>query len=274
MTGPIVGGWLTDFISYNQVALVSSIGSAIVTVILVVALPPIQPNTNKEVTSATDEKEHKNAKPANSSFLKDLLHFFNIPVIRALVLIKLFEGIGIAAFRTCFSLMAVNEFGLDPKQNGYIISFVGGFTIFVNSFFVAWCTKRYSEVVIVKTSILVLTGSFLFIAVFTSLPTLILAMFPITVAGTTIATICTSLVTKNTASSDAGTVLGIDMGVGTLSRVIAPLIGGYLLTAGTHSIGIFGVLCGGLPWFVSKALEQAKEGKLDGDEMVNGKQAQ
>lgn len=93
-----------------------------------------------------------------------------------------------------------------------------------------------------------------------------------TIAGVAMATVGTSLLTKTASISDAGTILGLDMGVGTLGRVIAPTLAGYMLLMDKMSAPAFGAILTGISWQFAiwcwqardkEAIEETKQKKVE-----------
>lgn len=69
-----------------------------------------------------------------------------------------------------------------------------------------------------------------------SLPVLLVCLMPMTASGVVAATLLTSGLTRIARDDDAGSVLGLDMSIGTASRIFAPTIGGWLLLAGYQTM--------------------------------------
>jgi predicted MFS family arabinose efflux permease len=108
----------------------------------------------------------------------------------------------------------------------------------VNFCVIGWLSKRFSERSIVRGGTLLVGLSLLASAWWSfNLPTLLAYLFPMTVAGAVCATMLTSALTQCARTSDAGSLLGLDMSVGSASRVLAPSVGGWLLTHGYQTVG-------------------------------------
>ena len=231
--GPTLGGFASTLITYQQMALVTAVASAGLTLALFILLPDI--TAPKKVTTA-----------APSSF-GAVFALLSVPLIRNIIIIKLFAGTAISTYRSSFVLLAKDTYHLTPEQNGYITSFAAVLGAFVQSVGVAFLSARATDYTIVTCCLVVLTASLAFIPAATSLPLLILTVVPISLTGATITTVLTGLLTKSAALSDAGLVLGLDMGVGTFTRVISPPLGGAALEYGSQiAIGLFTSVCAGI----------------------------
>jgi OCT family organic cation transporter-like MFS transporter 18 len=99
--GPMVGGTLSKYIAYNSIALIGSIGSAIVCAALFFLLPNIQPAQREAVQVVADA----GAKPAQKNWLA-AARLLEVPSVRTIILVKFFLGTALAVYRTSFSLVA------------------------------------------------------------------------------------------------------------------------------------------------------------------------
>ncbi len=78
-------------------------------------------------------------------------------------------------------------------------------------------------------------------------------LVPMTLSGAIVAIILTSTLTKTSSVTDAGSVLGLDMGVGTAARVLAPTIGGWLLAVSYETVGTVAACIALAAWGVSQS---------------------
>lgn len=284
MLGPIVGGGLSKMISYAQIAFIAAIGSILLNVVLLILLPSVHSQTtDQETTTAahsSQEQQEMNNTTSSSNANKEnklpvskyaeFTRLLHIPSIRSLLLLKFFLSLPLSTYRSSFSLIAQNEFSLDAQQLGFVLSFVGGATIIVNSFVIGELIKRFPENKIINGSILACIISFAALSIISSVPhhsdtetaaltlhpqtsfwMILLFMSPMTLGGATGATLLTSLLTRQASLSDAGSILGLDMAIGTASRVIAPTLGGYVMQMGSHYVSVLClILCVG-GWILS-----------------------
>lgn len=74
----------------------------------------------------------------------------------------------------------------------------------------------------------------------TSLSAFYIVLIPMMSAGTILYAISTALLTRSVRAEENGTIIGIDMGLTNLQRVVAPLLGTVLIsTFGHASVGLF-----------------------------------
>lgn len=90
----------------------------------------------------------------------------------------------------------------------------------------------------------VLAVSFVAMSTSTQLWQLLFALLPVAVSSVTIVTVNTSRLSKAVPGSSAGTVLALDMSIGSGLRTVSPLLGAWLLER--HGYGAVCVTCAGL----------------------------
>ena len=270
--GPLAGGTLSKYIGYQNVSLIGMVGSAGVAVLLSAMLPNIQP------TASTDESkdDHPTAKAgveskgASKAWYSASAALLSQPTIRSLILTKFFLGLGLSLWRSCFTIVARDTFGLDAQWNGFILSGVGGLTMLVNIVMLGFLTARFADRAIVTTCV-VISGSMLALSGFAaiSLPALLVYLLPMTMAGAVSATILTSTLTKKSSLADAGSVLGLDMGVGTAPRVVAPTLGTWLLSFNIQTVGGVAAGMAAVSWWAatSKGVWEEKQLEAEGTRM-------
>jgi predicted MFS family arabinose efflux permease len=148
------------------------------------------------------------------------------PLVLHLLLVRFLQGFSLAMFHSVLPLVFKNEYGLAVDQAAPILSYIG-VLIAVTQLNLGAITKRYTEVQIILTGSCIF-GSVLWVLLLeNSLPMVLIVLIPFVCSGTVLNTIVSATLTKVVAKTETGTVLGLDMGVGTFCRVITPAIGGY-----------------------------------------------
>ena len=61
--------------------------------------------------------------------VKKILELLKIPTVFFLITIKIITGIPFGIFQSMFSLVSMEYFKLEPQQNGFVMSYVGGLSI-------------------------------------------------------------------------------------------------------------------------------------------------
>ena len=115
--GPVVGGTLSKYIPYNQISLIGMVGSALVCLLMMVALPDIQPasavaaaasnsNSKDVASSGADGSKKPPAPAAGAAWWSTAGALLSIPSIRTVISVKFFLGTALALYRNSFSLVA------------------------------------------------------------------------------------------------------------------------------------------------------------------------
>jgi DHA1 family tetracycline resistance protein-like MFS transporter len=169
-----------------------------------------------------------------------------------LLITRFFFGLAFAIFQTIFALYALSRFHLTAVQTGYILTYVGVLSVVTQGFLVGRITRRVREDILIGVCVVVMALGLLGWALAPSVLFLLVIMAPTAVAGGLLNTILTSTLTKAVEPREVGGILGLSTSIESLTRVIAPILGGYLLVAfGAWAPGLFGaILLGGLSVYV------------------------
>ena len=264
--GPTLGGLMGNWLSYQQMALVSAVGSLVVLTILVAFLPPL---TASSAPSATSSTAAVKATGESTSLLSALSTLVRSSELRSLLLTKVLGMFAISLYRQAFTILAKDTYSLSSQQFGYLLSAVAVLSILANTAVIRVLSGRLEQRAIIRHGLLVLALSFLSLSLFTSsLAALLAFTVPITIVGSLLATQLTASLTSASSANQAGAVLGLDQSVGQASRVAAPVVAGWLLDATGKSGGQMGIglLCGavvGLAW-----LDRSVRGGSSGTELT------
>lgn len=73
--------------------------------------------------------EYSEKKDSGVFSVKKILHLLKIPTVFFLIVVKVITGIPFGIFQSMFSLVSMEFFKLEPQQNGFVMSYVGGLSI-------------------------------------------------------------------------------------------------------------------------------------------------
>ena len=73
--------------------------------------------------------ENSEKKDGGVFSVKKILHLLKIPTVFFLIVVKVITGIPFGIFQSMFSLVSMEFFKLEPQQNGFVMSYVGGLSI-------------------------------------------------------------------------------------------------------------------------------------------------
>lgn len=57
-------------------------------------------------------------------------------------------------------MIAIDQFGMNPEQNGMMLSYIGAISIFMQGIGIATLTKRYGDLMLMTLSTTTLTASY------------------------------------------------------------------------------------------------------------------
>ncbi|MBN1667916.1 MAG: MFS transporter [Anaerolineales bacterium] len=176
----------------------------------------------------------------------------NRPRVGPLLHIRFFFGLAFAMFQTVFPLFAQYRLELDARQTGFVLAYVGVLAALVQGVAIGALARRFAEHKLIFASTAIMAVALLAWAFTPNVPTLLVLLLPLAFAGGTLNTVINSALTKAVYSEEVGGTLGLSASVESLTRVIAPSLGGYLLgSLGTWAPGVLSAVVMG--WVVSFA---------------------
>jgi DHA1 family tetracycline resistance protein-like MFS transporter len=178
------------------------------------------------------------------------------PFTGSLLITRFFFGLAFALFQTIFAIYALERFNLTATQTGYVLTYVGVLSVITQGFLIGRITQRYREDLLIMVSIVVMAFGLLGWAFAPTVLFLLVIMAPTAVAGGLLNTVLTSTLTKAVTSDEVGGIIGFSTSIESLTRVIAPTLGGFLLvTFGTWAPGLFGaIVLAGVGVYVNKSI--------------------
>lgn len=238
--GPVIGGVLSGW-GYALPAFVAA-GLATLNWLAVFFFLP---------ESLTDEMRLAISKRPRAAFsARALWEALNRPRVGPLLHIRLFFGLASGMFQSIFALYAQQRLGLSSQVTGYVLGYVGLLVVIVQAGLIGRLTARFSERQLIFASTILLTFSFVAWALTPSLPVLLVVLIPMSLGTGIMNTVINSAITKAVPPEEVGGTLGLSASLESLSRVIAPTLGGVLLgRVGAWAPGILGALL--MAWLVS-----------------------
>lgn len=194
--------------------------------------------------SLTPEKRALMAGRPRAAFsLRSLWQALGRPRVGPLLHVRFFFGLAFAMFQTVFALFAQFRLSLDPRQTGFVLAYVGVLAALVQGVLVARLVRRYSEPQLILWSSIVMGLSLVGWALTPNVWVLLVILAPLAAAGGVLNTIINSALTQSVYPEEVGGTLGLSASVESLTRVIAPSLGGFLLgSLGAWTPGIAAAL--------------------------------
>ena len=231
--GPAIGGALSTW-GYAVPAFLAAGLAAINLVAIYLYLPE---SLSQEQRAALSNREQP------SFSIKTLWEALNRPVVGPLLHVRFIFGLAFATFQTVFPLFALYRLDLDARQTGFVLAYVGVLVALVQGVGIGKLTARFREVNLIFASAIIMTFSLLAWAFTPNVLILLIVLIPLSFAGGTLNTVLNSTLTKSVSTQEIGGTLGLSASLESLTRVIAPSMGGFLLgSLGTWAPGVLSVL--------------------------------
>ncbi len=181
------------------------------------------------------------------------------PVLPLLFLLFFLATVGFAQLETTFALYTEKRFGYGTREAGLLFAWIGVVLALVQGGLLRPLRKRLDEPSILLAGTVLLTCGLLLIAGAGSLAQLVLACTVLAVGNGLQSPALSGLVSRNAGAHEQGRVLGVNQSVGSLARIVGPLLGGVAFDLGGAApvLAVGGVELAFLPWstpFLSAAV--------------------
>ncbi|OGN94915.1 MAG: MFS transporter [Chloroflexi bacterium RBG_13_50_21] len=227
--GPAVGGALSNW-GYNLPAFVAAFVSFINILMIIFLLPESLSAERRSEVSGQDRPPFT---------LKALNEALKRPKVGPLLQVRFFFALAFAIFQTIFALYA-QTIGLSSQTTGILLAYVGVLSVVTQGGLIGFLTRRFRENSLMISGLWIMAGALLAWAFTTQLWYLVVLILPMAVAGGVSNTIIQSATTKSVTRKEVGGILGISASLEAVTRIIAPIAGGYLLQhLGVWAPGIF-----------------------------------
>ena len=231
--GPLFGGILVGFGMHVPAFVAAGIAATnllLITFVLPESLP----------------KERRNANPGriyrkfSFKLLREALtrdqagYFLHITFIYSLAF---------TMFESMFSPHAMTTLGLDARSRSFLLAYVGVLIALVQGGGIGFLVKRFPEKTLLRSANLVLIVAMLLWAFSRTNAMLIIALAPLSISAGIMSVMNRSLLSKSVTREEIGGTLGLSTSLESMNRIIAPLIGGFLLSGvGPWAPGVAGAL--------------------------------
>jgi DHA1 family tetracycline resistance protein-like MFS transporter len=171
------------------------------------------------------------------------------PRVSPLLQTRFFYSLAFTMFTTNFALYTRYRFGLTDQMTGYILTYVGVLVVLVQGVFVGWLTDRFPEKKIIVAGVALLAVALLGWALVPNVPLMLAVLAFLPLSGGTLNTVTNSALTKAVRKEDIGGTLGLSASLDSLTRIVAPALGGFLIgQVGAWAVGAAGALI--MTWVV------------------------
>jgi DHA1 family tetracycline resistance protein-like MFS transporter len=231
--GPAVGGTLSVY-GYSVPAFAAAAMSLIALLSIYFALPESLPE---------EERRARAQAPRSAFTVAALTEAFRLPRVSPLLVTRFLFGLSFAMMQTVFPLYGQQRFGLTAQTTGYILTYIGIIIVLVQGVGIGVMTARWRESRLIVFMIGLFGLAVLAWALVPSVGWLLVAFLPLAIAGGSLNTLVNSVLSKSVYPEEIGGILGLSTSVESLTRVIAPVLGGFLLgSVGSAAPGIASAL--------------------------------
>ena len=210
--GPALGGALSG-LSLRLPAWVAATGSLASVASVLISVPRTR---SKRAAAAAADSPEGGAAPAAGArrvTISDLGRVSLLPGVPSLLAVKALAGFAAAVFHSAFPIVVGTRFALQARGAGLLLSYTGVLGIAAQGFVIQWATARADDARIVRVCALAMLAGFAALAAAATVAQLCALLVPLVIAATVLATVNTAQLTK-AAPADLGTVVALDMSVG------------------------------------------------------------
>lgn len=231
--GPAAGGFLSSY-GYAVPAFAAAALAGFNLISVYFSLPESLP---------PEKRIQQPAESQRTFSLGALAQALSRPRVGPLLHIRFFFGLAFSIFQTIFPLFALYQLGLDARETGFVLTYVGVLAAFVQGFAVGRLANRFPEKILILVSSAIMVLALAAWAFTPSVWFLLIVLAPTAFAGGVLNTVINSSLTKSVQPDEVGGILGLSTSLESTTRVIAPSAGGILLgQVGTWAPGVLGAL--------------------------------
>jgi len=238
--GPAIGGALAGDGNYALPALVAAGLSLLNLLGVLVWLPESLPRA---------ERERRAREPRAAFSLRVLWEALSLPCVGPLLQTQLFFSLAFTLFETVFSLFAQKRLGLDARTTSFVLTYVGVLVVLVQGVGIRLLVRRFTDKQLVFGGSVLLALSLLAWAFSPSLGVLLVVLAPLSLASGVLRVAVNTALTRSVWPEEVGGTLGLSAALNSLTRVVAPTVGGFLLgRVGAFAPGLLGAFL--MAWLV------------------------
>ena len=229
ITGPAIGGVLSTW-GYD----IPAYAAALLDIFNLIAIHYWLPES-----LTREQMEANNASREPKFSFKELKQALTRPLVGALLNSQFIFSLAFAMFTTVFALFAQHRLNLDAQSTGYILAYIGILIVFVQGGLIGKLTSYFSEGFLLFWSTALMAMALLAWAFVYHIWILLIVLIPLAFASGVFRTVVNSALSKAVSKEEIGGTMGISFSIDSLTRVIAPSAGGFILAQyGSSAPGI------------------------------------
>jgi len=251
IVGSGIGGIITSHFG-NRAPFFVAIGVDALCIVVTLALIPsdttrirehLEANIEAKLNKNKDLMDRKTEKKKKSSFLGlgELIEVTKRKHMIYLLTIKIITAFPFSVLSAMFTLLLMDYYKLSPKENGMVLSYLGVVGMITQGYLIGLFCRHISDAPLIILSTIIMGVGFLYLIIAQNIYVFCLTCIPLTVGGSLIHIVITSIITKVVDKDQTGSALGVTLCTHSSIRSIAPTIGGFLFQhVGFYTFGVVG----------------------------------
>ena len=173
------------------------------------------------------------------------------PVLARLLAVFFLAILAFSGMETTFAWWAIAQFGWGPRSTGFVFFYVGLLSALMQGVLIGPLTRRFGEERLMLGGLGAIALGLLVLPFAHGLPVLVAALSALAVGMGAMQPSLNSLISRRAGAGEQGEVMGVAQSVGSLSRVVGPIIAGSLFgSVGPGSPFLWGAALVGCAFFV------------------------
>jgi DHA1 family tetracycline resistance protein-like MFS transporter len=218
--GPALGGILSAGGNYARPAFAAAGLAALNLLGVLLWLPESLP---------PEQREQEAEQSSRRFSIQALIEALQRPCVGPLLNVVLFYGLAFTIFQTMFSLFTQKQLGLSAQTTSYVFTYVGVLIVLVQGGGIRVLSEHFSDKQLTFAGSVLLAIGLTLWALTPSLGFLLIALIPVALASGMLRVSINSALTKSVEKAEVGGILGLSASMNSFTRVVAPLIGSFLL---------------------------------------------
>ena len=181
---------------------------------------------------AAQERRESKIRMAPAAQIRQLWHALFSP-IGILLFMAFLVSFGLTNFQAIFGLYALEKFGYNTEQVGWIFTGVGVVSALTQGILTGPLTKRWGEASVIKVTLLLSSISFGTLLLANSFLTVLLTTCFFTLPNALLRPAVISLTSKH-ATTKQGVAMGLNNSFTSLGRIVGPIWAGYAFDVNVH----------------------------------------
>jgi predicted MFS family arabinose efflux permease len=150
------------------------------------------------------------------------------PGLARLLLVFFLVILAFSGMETVFAWWAIAQFGWGPRPTGFVFFYVGLLSALMQGVLIGSLTRRFGEERLLLAGLALIALGLLLMPFAGTLPVLLAAVSALALGMGTMQPSINSLISLRAGAEQQGEVMGVTQSIGSLARVLGPLIAGAL----------------------------------------------